>query len=109
MMIVLALGISRPLSMIVVQTRMSASWRMNLSITSSSSPFAHLAVADEDAGVGDELLNLIRHLDDVVHAVVDEIDLPLAIELAQDRLLHALLVVAPSLPSRRCADPAGRW
>ena len=56
-------------------------------------PFAHLPVADDDAGIGDQLLNLIGHLDDVLHAVVNEIDLPLAIELAQDRLLHALLVV----------------
>ncbi len=42
-------------------------------------PLAHLAVPDDDAGIGHQLLNLVGHFSDVVDAVVDEIDLPLAI------------------------------
>src|SRR5581483_7502906 len=60
-------------------------------------PLAHLAVADDDPRVGYELLNLLGHFKDVVHAVVYEIDLSFAIQLAKDRLANALLIVADHL------------
>ena len=53
---------------------------------------AHLPVADDDPRVGHHLLDLVGDLHDVVDAVVDEVDLPLALQLAQDRQLHALAV-----------------
>ena len=54
-------------------------------------------MADEDSRVRDHLLDLVGHLDDVVDAVVDEVDLPLALELAEDCELHAVAVVAEHL------------
>ncbi len=49
----------------------------------------HLAVADDDPRIGHQLEDFIRHFRDVVNPVVDEIDLPLAIQLAHDRLLES--------------------
>ena len=67
---------------------------------------AHLAVADEDPRIGDELLNFVRHLQDVAHAIVDEIDLPLSLKFPQNRELHPLAVttstrleVLPDIPT----------
>ena len=57
---------------------------------------AHLPVADDDPRVGHHLLDLVGDLEDVVHAVVDEVDLPLALQLAQDRQLDALAGRTPS-------------
>ena len=44
----------------VVATSTSNSWRMKASIAFSSSVFAHLAMADADAGVGHEFLDARR-------------------------------------------------
>ena len=54
---------------------------------------AHLAVADGDPGVRANLLDLAGHLLDGLDAVVQEEDLALAVQLAEDRLADQLLVV----------------
>ena len=51
MMIVFALGISNPLSMIVVESRTSASPLMNLRHDLFQFVAVHLAVADDDSRV----------------------------------------------------------
>ena len=94
MKIVLTLGISRPLSMIVVATRMSNCRRMKLIIVRSSSSPRHLAVGDSDPGLGHDRLNGVGDGGDVVNAVMDEIDLAIAIELAVNGALDDLAVEA---------------
>ena len=86
MMIVFAFGMSSPDSMIVVQTRTSASPDANASITFSSSPFGHLAVADDEARAGQHLAQLVGLRLDRLDAVVDVEHLPAAVQLAQDRV-----------------------
>jgi hypothetical protein len=54
---------------------------------------AHLPVTDQDPRVRDHLLDLLGHLEDVVHPVVHEVHLSLALKLAHDRELHAVAVV----------------
>ena len=53
---------------------------------------AHLAVADDDAGGGDELLDLCGDFVDGLDAVVDEVDLAAALELDFDGGADELLV-----------------
>ena len=65
----------------------------------------HLAVADRDARLGHDLPEPSGELLDVVDAVVDEIDLPAAVQLAQHRVADQLGVEARRRGSRR---PAGR-
>jgi hypothetical protein len=77
---VLASGMSRPFSMMVVATRTSYSWCMKASMTRSSSAFAHLAVADDDARCGTSSLDLGGDFVDGFDAVVDEVDLAAALE-----------------------------
>ena len=48
----------------------------------------HLAVADVDLCLGHDLGQPHRHGVDVVDAVVDEVNLPAAVQLAQDRVAH---------------------
>ena len=48
-------------------------------------PFGHLAVADADAGLGHDLPQPPGEVFDVVDAVVDEEDLPAAVQFAQRR------------------------
>ena len=84
MRMVLARGMSRPFSTMVVATRTSASSRMNLSMTRFEFFFAHLAVADDDAGLGDELLDESGERVDGLDAIVDEVDLAVAGELVFD-------------------------
>ncbi len=55
MRMVLARGMSRPFSTMVVETSTSASSRMNLQHHRFEFLFAHLAVADDYAGFGDQL------------------------------------------------------
>ena len=71
--------------MMVVATRMSASWCMNVSITFSSSPSRHLSVADDDAGFRNQFLQLGGDFPDGLDAVVDEVDLAAAFEFLLDR------------------------
>ena len=76
--------------MIVVQTSTSVAPRTNLTIASSSSRLLHLAVADDDPGVRHNCWISSGHLLDVLHAVVHEEDLALAVQLAEDRLADQL-------------------
>ena len=48
----------------------------------------HLSVRHQHADLGHDALQHLRHLPDRMHAVVDEVDLPAASHLAQDRLAH---------------------
>ena len=43
-------------------------------------------MADHDAGFGDERADLIGEAIDAADAIVDEIDLPAALDLVEDRL-----------------------
>ena len=90
---VLALGMSRPASTIVVQTSTSASPRTNFIITSSSWLLPHLAVRDQHLRVRAHRAHALGGLVDRVDAVVQEEGLALARALALDRLLDQLLVV----------------
>ena len=74
--------------MIVVHTSTSNSPRAKASMTRSSCAFAHLAVGDDDARLGQQLAQLLGLRLDRLDAVVDEEDLPAAVELAQDRVAH---------------------
>ena len=96
MMIVLAFGMSRPDSMIVVQTRTSASPPAKASITFSSCALGHLAVADDDPRAGQHPPELLGLGLDRLDPVVDEEDLAAAVELAQDRVADE--------PGRRLGD-----
>ena len=53
----------------------------------------HLAVGDTDAGLGHEADELEVQVVDGANAVVQEIDLPLAIEFAKNRLAHDVIAV----------------
>ena len=86
MKIVLALGMSRPLSMIVVASRMSNLCATNSSITSSSSSSAIWPWPMRSRASGTISLQPVGDQLDVVDAVVDEVDLPVAVQLAQDRV-----------------------
>jgi hypothetical protein len=68
----------------------------------------HLAVADDDAGVGDHLADLVGDGFDVVDLVVDEEDLAVAGELALQGLLDARLVVGDDLGDDAAAVGGGR-
>ena len=94
MKIVLTLGMSRPLSMIVVATRMSNLRRMKAEHRPLERFAVHLAVADRDPGLGDDRLDPVGDGRDVVDAVVDEVDLAVAVELAVDGALDRLGVEA---------------
>ena len=109
MKMVLALGMSRPLSMMVVATRMSASLRTKLTIACSSSssciwPWPTTICA---SGTIDCISSAIGV--DVVHAVVDEVDLPIAVEFAQDGVADELLVEADDARLDRRAGPAAAF
>ena len=93
MMIVFALGMSRPLSMIVVESSTSVSPATKRAITSSSSSGVHLAVADVDPRLRHEQPEFLRDVLDGMNPVVEEIDLPVARHFPLDGLAdHALVV-----------------
>ena len=55
----------------------------------------HLAVGHGDAGLGQDLFELLAAVLDGLHLVVQEVDLPAALEFAQHRLAdHARALVA---------------
>ena len=63
----------------------------------------HLAVRDRDARLGHELAHVGRDVLDVLHAVVHEEHLPLAQQLAPDRLRHGARVVLVDVGEDRLA------
>ena len=71
--------------MMVVQTRTSISPRGEGEHDLLEGPLGHLPVSDADAGAGHEPLDRPPDAVDVLHAVVDEVDLPAAVQLAEDR------------------------
>ena len=81
MMIVLAFGMSRPFSTMVVASRTSNLRATKSSIARSSCVLVHLAVADDHARLGHEPLQQVADREDRLDAVVDEVDLPAAREL----------------------------
>ena len=93
MMMVLALGISSPLSMIVVQTRTSILPATKFRHHGLQSVRVHLAVAKFDPRAGAKLGNAVAHFLDRLHAVVEEINLALALQFAVDRIADNALVV----------------
>ena len=97
MMIVLAFGMSRPDSMIVVQTRTSASPVGERDHHLLELALGHLAVADDEPGARQHPPELLGLGLDRLDPVVDEEDLAAAVELAQDRVADE--------PGRRLGDP----
>ena len=93
MMIVLAFGTSSPLSMIVVQTSTSSLPLKKFEHHPLELMLLQLAVADADLGLGHQLAQLIGDMVDALDAVMHEVDLAAAIQLAQDRLAHQLIFV----------------
>ena len=77
-------------------------------------------MADDDARLGHELADALGERVDRVHAVVDEVDLPAALELGEDRLAHErvvplrdecldrLAVLGRRVHRRHVADPGER-
>src|SRR2546430_16416985 len=82
---------SRPLSTIVVQTSTSYSRSQKSSTTRSRRP-SSICPCATPMRVGDELAQLLAHVVDVLHTVVDEEDLALAQQLPPDRLGRGTLV-----------------
>ena len=78
--------------MMVVATSTSYSWCMKASMTRLQLVLAHLAVADDDAGGGNEFLDLGGDFVDGLDAVVDEVDLAAALQLHLDGGADQLLV-----------------
>ena len=92
MKIVFAFGMSNPLSIIVVATNISASFRTNATIAFSRScasicpcPTVTFASRHEDT-------NLVGDFVNVLHAVMDEVHLPAAVHLAQNRVADQFVV-----------------
>ena len=92
MMIVLAFGMSRPFSTIVVASRTSNLRATKSSIARSSAVLVHLAVADDDARFGDQPLHQVADRENRLDAVVDEVHLAAALELVADRAADHLLI-----------------
>jgi len=55
---------------------------------------SHLAMRHRDPHFGDNTLNAIRDFLNVLHTVMDEIDLSLAVQLAQNRVADQLVIEA---------------
>ena len=91
-MIVLALGMSSPFSMIVVQTSTLISPEAKSSITCSSWSSAIWPWPTANFASGTSCRSRSRQRLDALDAVVDEEDLPAAIDLAQDRLADQIVV-----------------
>jgi len=53
----------------------------------------HLPVRDPDAGFRHQILQVVIHRGDGLHAVVHKEHLPAAVQLANDRLAHQFRVV----------------
>ena len=100
---VFACGMSRPDSMIVVETSTSASPREEREHLVLELALAHLAVRDEDAEARAQLPQLLGRLVDRLDAVVEVERLPVAGELALERLLDELLVVLADVRADRAA------
>jgi hypothetical protein len=79
MMIVLALGMSRPVSMMLVQASTSCLRSMNSTSTFSRWSAFHLSVGHGHVHAGTDTLQQLNHFGQVVHPVVDEKDLPAAV------------------------------
>ena len=97
MTIVFAFGMSSPDSMIVVQTRTSASPVGERDHHLLERALGHLAVADDEPDARQHPAQLLGLGLDRLDPVVDVEDLPAAVELAQDRVADE--------PGRRLGDP----
>ena len=97
MTIVFAFGMSSPDSMIVVQTRTSASPAGEREHHLLERALRHLAVADDEPGAGQHPAELLGLGLDRLDPVVDVEDLAAPVELAQDRVADE--------PGRRLGDP----
>ena len=97
MKIVLALGMSRPLSTIVVDSSRSNLCGDEIDHHRFQLVVGHLGVADPQPHVGHDLPQAVGDQLDVADAVVDEVDLPAAGQLALDRVADQLVVPAGDL------------
>ena len=82
---VFTVGMSRPLSTIVVHTSTSCSRSQNSLHDPLEPAFVHLAVRDRDPRFGNELAHVGGDVLDVLHTVVHVEHLTLAQQLAADR------------------------
>ena len=92
MMIVFAFGMSRPFSTIVVASSTSNLRADEVEHRALERVLAHLPVADDDARFGHEPLQQVADREDRLDAVVNEVDLAAALELAADRAADDLLI-----------------
>ena len=92
MTIVLTFGMSTPDSMIVVRDQDVELVADEAEHDLLEHLLVHLAVADAEARLRHELAQLVGEPVDVVDAVVDEVDLAAAVDLAQDHLADQLVV-----------------
>ena len=94
MMMVFAFGISRPLSMIVVQTRTSIFPAMKSRHHAFQFVRIHLAVPDFNSGRRTKIDDPITHSLDGRYAIVQEEYLTLPFELAINRRANESLIVS---------------
>ena len=100
---VLTVGMSRPLSTIVVHTSTSYSCSQNSCTTRSSRPSSIWPCATATRASGTSSPHVGGDVLDVVHAVVHVEHLALAQQLAPDRLRHRALVVLADVGEDRLA------
>ena len=98
--------------MIVVEMRTSKSLLHEAENDLLQDLFVHLAVTDAEAGLRHELAELVGDTVDVMNAVVDEVDLPTTVDLAQDDFTDQLILKRSDERAnrqarlRRCVDHA---
>jgi hypothetical protein len=80
---VLACGLSMPVSMMVVHSSRLARWLGEVAHHAFQLALVHLAVADHDARFGHQFFQLFPHVLDGVDLVVQEIHLAAALQFAQ--------------------------
>ena len=83
MTMVLACGLSMPVSMMVVHSSRLCLLLGEFAHHALQFALGHLAVADDDARLGQQLRQLLAHVLDGLDLVVQEVDLAAALELAQ--------------------------
>ena len=91
MMIVLAFGMSRPFSTMVVASRTSNLCADEVEHGPLERVLAHLPVPDDDPRLRHEPLQQVADREDRLDAVVDEVHLAAALQLGADRPRDDLL------------------
>ena len=94
MKMVFALGMSSPLSMIVVASSMSYFWLTKFEHHVFEFVLGHLAVGDADGRLGHDLPQACGENVNILHAIVNEENLPAAIQFPQHGVADQLGIEA---------------